>query len=267
MADPTGLIAKSGIELLTFGTPNGYKISILLEELKGAYGKDYTYQSINIAHNIQKEPWYTAICANGRIPAIVDHDRGGFAVYEGLAILGYLTRRYDPLNKFSFPVDSNEYDEAETWMAWQHGGLGPMQGQAGHFVRYAKEKIPYGIQRYVGETERLYGILNKRLEGRDYVVGNKFSIADINLLGWVNVARLAGIILEEQFPNIGRWLDRCLERPAVRRGFAIPYVSPLTNASVKEIVETNPAMKRQVEETDKLIMNAKTQYGYKYASP
>ncbi|KAI3330699.1 glutathione S-transferase II [Ustulina deusta] len=266
-SEPTGLIAKSGIELLTFGTPNGYKISILLEELKEAYGKDYTWQSVNISKNTQKEPWFTAISANGRIPAIVDHDRGDFAVFEGLAILGYLTRRYDPENKFSFPVDSNEYDEAETWMAWQHGGLGPMQGQVGHFLRFAKEKIPYAIQRYVGETERLYGILDARLQGRDYIVGNKFSIADINLLGWVNVSRLGGFVLEERFPNISKWLDRSLARPAVQRGFAIPSASAFTNAAVQASIASDPEKKKQVEETEKLIQDAKDQYGYKYASP
>ncbi|KAI0535043.1 glutathione S-transferase II [Xylaria digitata] len=267
-SEPTGLIAKSGIELLTFGTPNGYKASILLEELKAAYGKDYTWQSVNISKNTQKEPWFTAVSPNGRIPAIVDHDRDGFSVFEGLAILGYLTRRYDPEHKFSFPVESKEYDEAETWLAWQHGGVGPMQGQAGHFVRFAKEKIPYGIQRYVGETERLYGVLNTRLEGRDYIVGNKFSIVDINLVGWVNVSRLSDIVLEDQFPNVAKWLDRILARPAVQKGFAIPHASPLTNAIVKETLAGSDAEKKKpFEDTHKLIQDAKDQYGYKYASP
>ncbi|KAI8950279.1 glutathione S-transferase [Xylaria longipes] len=267
MSEPTGLIAKSGIELLTFGTPNGYKISILLEELKEAYGRDYTWQSVNISKNTQKEPWFVAAGANGRIPAIVDHDRDGFAVFEGLAILGYLTRRYDPENKFSFPVDSNEYDEAETWMAWQHGGLGPMQGQANHFLRFTKEKIPYGIQRYIGETERLYGVLNTRLEGRNYVVGEKFSIADINLLGWANVTMLAGIDLEAQFPNVQKWLERCLARSGVQKGFAIPNESSFTNAAVKKAIETDPEKKKQAEETAALVKDAKEKYGYKYASP
>ncbi|KAI0450778.1 glutathione S-transferase [Xylaria acuta] len=267
MSEPTGLIAKSGIELLTFGTPNGYKVSILLEELKEAYSRDYTWQSVNIMKNTQKEPWFLAAGANGRIPAIVDHDRDGFAVFEGLAILGYLTRRYDPQHKFSFPVDSNEYDEAETWMAWQHGGLGPMQGQANHFLRFTKEKIPYGIQRYVGETERLYGVLNARLEGRDYVVGGKFSIADINLLGWANGATFAGIDLEGQFPNVHKWLERCLARPGVQKGFAIPSASSFSNAAVKKAIETDPEKKKQAEETAALIKDAKEKYGYKYASP
>ncbi|TGJ86266.1 hypothetical protein E0Z10_g2496 [Xylaria hypoxylon] len=267
MSEPTGLIAKSGIELLTFGTPNGYKVSILLEELKAAYGKEYTWQSIHIGKNTQKEPWFVAAGANGRIPAIVDHDRDGFAVFEGLAILGYLTRRYDPEHKFSFPVDSNEYDEAETWMAWQHGGLGPMQGQANHFLRFTKEKIPYGIQRYVGETERLYGVLNTRLANREYVVGGKFSIVDINLIGWVNGSTFAGLDLEGQFPNVHNWLERCLARPAVQKGFTVPDGSSFSNAAVKKAIQTDPEKKKQAEETAALINDAKEKYGYKYASP
>ncbi|KAI0966129.1 glutathione S-transferase [Xylaria arbuscula] len=267
MAEPTGLIAKSGIELLTLGTPNGYKASIILEELKEAYGKEYTWQAINIGKNTQKEPWFTAVGANGRIPVIVDHDRDGFPVFEGLAILGYLTRRYDPENRFSFPVDSNEYDEAETWLAWQHGGIGPMQGQGNHFLRFAKESIPYGIQRYIGETERLYGILNSRLADREWVVGNKFSIVDINLLGWANATALGGIDLEEQFPNVAKWLERALARPGVQKGFSVPAVSSFSNAAVKKAIATDPEAKKRHEETVKLINDAKEKYGYKYSSP
>jgi hypothetical protein len=119
---PTGLIAKSGIELLTWGTPNGHKASIILEELKAAYGKDYVFQGINISENIQKEPWFTKLSPNGRIPAIVDHDRNDFSVFEGAAILAYLTRHYDPEHKFSF-TDPDDLSRCEQWVAWQHGGL------------------------------------------------------------------------------------------------------------------------------------------------
>ncbi|KAI0120507.1 glutathione S-transferase [Hypoxylon sp. NC0597] len=269
MAEPTGLIAKSGIELLTFGTPNGHKASILLEELKEAYGKDYTWQSINIMKNTQKEPWFTAICPNGRIPAIVDHDRGDFAVFEGLAILGYLTRHYDPEHKFSFPVDSDDYSVAEQWMAWQHGGVGPMQGQANHFFRFAKEKIPYAIQRYVGETERLYGVLDKRLSDRDYIAGpgrGKYSIADINLFGWCNVAVFSGIDLD-MFPNVQKWLERINERPAVKKGLAVPSESQLTNGAVLKARREDPEKKREAEEQLRFLNECKEKYGYKYASP
>jgi glutathione S-transferase len=126
MSRPTGLIASKGIELLTWGTPNGVKATVLLEELRDAYGKDYTMQAVNISQNIQKEPWFTALNPNGRIPVLVDHDNSDLAVFEGNAILSYLTRKYDPEHKFSFKIDDNDYTRAESWIGWQHGGLGPM---------------------------------------------------------------------------------------------------------------------------------------------
>jgi hypothetical protein len=125
-ARPTGLIATSGIELLTWGTPNGHKAAIILEELKAAYGKDYVYQGINIGQNVQKEPWFTKYSPNGRIPAIVDHDRNDFSVFEGAAILAYLTRHYDPEHQFSF-TDPDDLSRCEQWIAWQHGGLVRME--------------------------------------------------------------------------------------------------------------------------------------------
>ncbi|KAK3303451.1 P-loop containing nucleoside triphosphate hydrolase protein [Chaetomium strumarium] len=272
MAEPTGLIAKSGIELLTFGTPNGHKISILLEELKEAYGKEYTVQSVNIGKNTQKEPWYTALNPNGRIPTIIDHDRGGFAVFEGLAILTYLARHYDPEHKFSFPVDSDDYSVAEQWMSWQHGGLGPMQGQAFHFLT-ASEKIPYGIKRYVGETERLYGILNARLADRDYVAGpgrGKYSIADLSLIGWVNVSEIIGIDLAGQFPNVKAWLERLLARPAVQRGLTVPGGEPgrWSHVNVERALKGEAGTEdllKMYEQNKKLVADAKEKYGYKYA--
>lgn len=126
MSRPSSLLATKGIELLTLSTPNGYKASVVLEELKEAYGLQYTWQSIDISKNIQKEPWFIAVNPNGRIPALVDHDNGGLNVFEGNAILSYLTRRYDTENRFSFAVDDDDYTHAEAWIGWQHGGLGPM---------------------------------------------------------------------------------------------------------------------------------------------
>ncbi|ORY62696.1 putative disulfide bond reductase yfcG [Pseudomassariella vexata] len=220
--------------------------------------------------NTQKEPWFTAINPNGRIPAIVDHDRNDFAVFEGISILGYLTRLYDPDHKFSFPVDSDDYTVAEEWIGWQHGGLGPMQGQANHFLRFAKDKILYSIQRYVGESERLYGILDKRLESREYVAGQgkgKYSIADMSILGWANVTTMVGIDLD-MFPNVQAWLDRCLARPAVKKGFAVPSESPMSNAALKHAIETEDAeAKKKHEETLALVDESKEKYCYKYSSP
>ncbi|KFA66577.1 hypothetical protein S40285_07304 [Stachybotrys chlorohalonatus IBT 40285] len=241
-------------------TPNGYKASIILEELKEAYGLQYTWQSIDISKNIQKEPWFIAVNPNGRIPAIVDHDNNGLNVFEGNAILSYLTRRYDPEHRFSFALDDDDYTRAESWIGWQHGGVGPMQGQANHFVRYAKEKIPYGIQRYVGEAERLYGILDTQLKDRDFVVGpgrGKFSIADISLLGWTHGLPGSTISID-QFPNVKAWYQRCVDRPGVQRGLAVPAKARTT--PLAEPDEADRDLKALVEE-------AKKQYGYKYTSP
>jgi glutathione S-transferase len=264
MSDPTGLIANKGIELLTLGTPNGYKASILLEELKDAYGLEYTTQVIDISKDIQKEPWFIAINPNGRIPAIVDHDNGGLAVFEGNAILGYLARRYDTENRFSFAVDDDDYTRSEAWIGWQHGGVGPMQGQANHFLHAAKEKIPWGIQRYVGETERLYGVLDAHLKDRDFIVGpgrGRYSIADIALLGWTNSLRATTIDIS-RFPAVKAWFHRSAERPAVRRGLAVP-----TQGRTSLLVEPDEAAAAKSADLKEIVDKAKEQYGYRYKSP
>ncbi|KAK7747329.1 hypothetical protein SLS53_001582 [Cytospora paraplurivora] len=266
--EPTGPIAKEGIELFTLGTPNGYKISILLEELKEAYGDKapkVTYQTIDISKGTQKEEWFIKINPNGRIPAIIDHDRNDFAVFEGASILSYLTKHYDPENKVSFPYESDNHSVAEQWISWQHGGIGPMQGQANHFLRAAPIKIPWGIQRYVGESERLYGILDARLKDRDFVAGpgrGKFSIADISLLGWANVTIPSGIDVPGKFPNVQAWLDRSLARPGVQRGFAVPSPSKNLNHLLPQRFQEDPEAKEKFEETKKLIDDAKKQYNY-----
>jgi len=261
---PTGPATDKGIELFTWTTPNGWKASILLEELKEAYNLSYTTTSIDIGTNVQKEPWFTSINPNGRIPAIIDHDNNDLPVFEGNAILSYLTRKYDPDHLFSFSPDSDDYTRAESWIGWQHGGVGPMQGQAGHFLRAAKEQIPWAIQRYVGETERLYGILDAHLakpENKGYVVGGRYSIADIALVGWVNVAPFATLDLEGQFPHVAAWLRKIWERPAVQKGFAVPKPSAFGGSTLSD--ET----KKQIEELKKVVDESKKKYGYVYTSP
>ncbi|GME28873.1 Glutathione s-transferase [Neofusicoccum parvum] len=268
MSRPSGLIANKGIELLTFGTPNGHKASILLEELKEKYGLEYTFQSINIMENIQKEPWFTKLGPNGRIPVIVDHDNDSFPVQEGAAILAYLTRHHDPEHHFTF-ADPKDLSRAEQWVAWQHGGVGPMQGQANHFYRLAKERIPYPTQRYVGETERLYGILDSHLADRDYIVGpgrGKYSIADIANFSWINVAYFAGVDLD-QFPNLHKWWERVEARPAVRKGTSVPTENGLINRPYKERLQTDAEFKKSEEKLAEICRKAKEQYGYKYSSP
>jgi len=199
-------------------------------------------------------------------PVIVDHDQGGFAVQEGLAILTYLTRHYDPDHKFSFS-DPLDVSRAEQWMAWQHGGLGPMQGQANHFNRFAKERIAYGMQRYTGETERLVGILDTHLKTTDYLVGNKFSIADIASFGWVYLLRFAGVDLDD-FPSLKAWSERIEARPAVQKGLHIPSAPfiPGNGAYVEKMKEDQEFAQKENDLAEK-IKAAKEQYGYKYSSP
>jgi len=148
------------------------------------------------------------------------------------AILAYLARKYDTENKFSFKYDTEDYSRAEQWVAWQHGGIGPMQGQANHFHRLAKERIPYPTQRYVGETERLWGVLDKQLSGRDYIVGagkGQYSIADIACFSWCNWGYFAGVEVTD-FKNVEAWLKRIDARPAVKRGVDIPKQAGNVNA-------------------------------------
>ncbi|KAF2454019.1 glutathione S-transferase [Lineolata rhizophorae] len=242
---------------------------MLLEELKDAYGTDYTFQSVNIGQNTQKEPWFTKLGPNGRIPVLVDHDRGGISLMEGAAILNYLVKHYDPEHKFSFS-DDDETSDAEQWVAWQHGGLGPMQGQANHFVRYAKEFIPYGIFRYVGETERLYGVLDMHLEGRDYIAGKgkgKFSYADCASWGWVNSASFIAIDLEGQFSNVAAWWKRINDRPAVQRGLKVPSGNPSGREVFKQKIAEDPEFRQKEEEVMAKIADVKKQYNYVYKSP
>ncbi|KAL9479470.1 hypothetical protein ACSS6W_004256 [Trichoderma asperelloides] len=265
---PCGLIGQTGIELLTCNTPNGVKISILLEELKEAYGLDYVYQNIDIMENIQKEPWFTRHSPNGRIPAIVDHDREQFSVFETAAILMYLTRHYDPEHKFSF-CDTNDISRSEQWVAWQHGGLGPMQGQANHFYRIIKDEISYPTQRYIGETERLYGVLDTQLKGRDYLVGpdrGRYSIADIASFGWVNTSYFSGIILSK-FPNVERWWKKIRDRPAVQMGIRIPEPSQVQNGRIQERLEEEPLFKAEDDDRRMAGDRAKKQFNYKFSSP
>jgi len=231
--------------LWTAATPNGYKASIYLEELKAAYGPekvDYEAKSLSFAKNEQKEEWFIKINPNGRIPALTDHLRNDFNVFESAAILLYLAQHYDTKHEFSFdPVkEANDYSEALQWIFFAHGGVGPMQGQANHFFRYAPEKIPYGINRYITETKRLYGVLEIRLSengGREYLAGpgkGKYSIADINVFGWVRAWKWCGIESLDFCPHVEAWLGRVAARPAVEIGVTVPGSGHKPNLSKEE---------------------------------
>jgi GST-like protein len=195
--------------LYTSATPNGHKISILLEEL----GVPYVVHPIDLGKNEQKEPEYLKINPNGRIPAIVDD---GFAVFESGAIMIYLAEQH---GRF-MPSDVKRRSEVIQWLMFQMAGIGPMQGQANVFVRYFPEQLQAVIDRYQKETLRLYGVLESRLDGRSYLC-DEYSIADIACWTWVNYHDWAGVSLDD-LPRVQDWYDRIAARPAVDRGLCVP---------------------------------------------
>ncbi|KAH9943115.1 glutathione S-transferase C-terminal-like protein [Epithele typhae] len=216
------------IVLYTAGTPNGHKVSVFLEELKTAYGLQYDTQKIDIgSKNEQKEPWFIKLNPNGRIPTITDRSRGDFSVFETAAILLYLQQHYDKEGKFGFDKESqpNDYSEMLQWIFFAHGGVGPMQGQANHFNHFAPEDIPYAKKRYLNETKRLYGVLEIRLQDRDWLAGpgrGVYSLADINVVPWIRIHNYAGIESLDEWPRVKAWVEAALARPAFQVGIKVP---------------------------------------------
>lgn len=201
-----------GLELFTAPTPNGRKASIALEEL----GLTYEVRLVRLRKLEQKEPAFLAINPNGRVPALVDHDEGGFAVFESGAILVYLAEKAGRL----MPADRQGRSRVMQWLMFQMSGVGPMQGQANVFFRYFPEKIPAVIDRYQNETRRLYGVMDGQLAQRDYLAGD-YSIADIAVYPWVAQHDWSGVDLSP-FANLSRWFERLSARPAVQRGMNVP---------------------------------------------
>ncbi|MEP9388816.1 glutathione S-transferase N-terminal domain-containing protein [Mesorhizobium sp. KR9-304] len=202
------------IELYYWPTPNGWKITIMLEEL----GVPYEVKYVNIGKGEQFEPSFLAIAPNNRMPAIIDPegpDGKPISIFESGAILQYLGRKF---GKY-YPSTERARVDVEQWLYWQVGGLGPMAGQAHHFRNYAPEKLPYAVDRYTNEVNRLYGVMNKRLADREFLAGD-YSIADMAAVGWVRSYKNQGQDLDD-FPNLKRWFDAILARPAVERALAV----------------------------------------------
>jgi glutathione S-transferase len=214
-------MSRPNIMLYTDTTPNGVKASIALEEL----GIPYKVEHVKINTNRQKEPWFLEINPNGRIPAMTDTFSDGkqIRLFESGGMFQYLVDEYDKDYKISFPKGTREYYEMMNWVFFQNAGLGPMQGQSNHFVRYAPEKIKYGMDRYVNETRRLYGVLDKHLQSSKsgFIVGDHISIADITTIGWVIAAGWAGVDIEE-FPTLKKWEEMMTAREGVKRGCEVP---------------------------------------------
>lgn len=202
------------IDLYYWPTPNGWKISIMLEEC----GLAYTMIPVNIGKGDQFKPDFLAISPNNRMPAIVDHngpEGRPISVFESGAILQYLGRKTGQF----YPADERKRVAVDEWLFWQMSGFGPMLGQTHHFRLYAPEKVPYAIERYTNETNRLYGVLNRRLEGRQFIC-DEYSIADMACIGWAKGWEKQGQDLK-QFPNVARWIEAVKARPAVQRGMAL----------------------------------------------
>lgn len=202
------------IELWYWPTPNGFKISIMLEEC----GLPYTMIPVNISKGEQFRPEFLKIAPNNRMPAIVDPAGPGgkpISIFESGAILQYLGRK---TGKF-YPAEERARVEVDQWLFWQMGGLGPMAGQLNHFKHYARENLTYAIKRYEDEVNRLYGVMNTRLKDRPFLAG-KYSIADMACVGWVNLWKRQDQNIDD-FPHVKRWLDAVKARPAVQRGMAL----------------------------------------------
>ena len=217
------------IALYYWPTPNGHKVSIMLEEL----GVPYQLHPIDIGKGEQFAPSFLKIAPNNRMPAIVDPDGPGgrpVSVFESGAILQYLGRKY---GRF-YPQEERLRIQVEEWLFWQVGGLGPMAGQANHFLVYAKEDLPYAKKRYSDEVHRLCGVMNKRLATRKFLAG-AYSIADMACWSWVlSAGKYTNM---DEFPNLKAWRDRVGKRPAVVRGKALgaDRRKPMTDADRKHL--------------------------------
>ncbi|MEC8672224.1 MAG: glutathione binding-like protein [Pseudomonadota bacterium] len=202
------------IELHYAPTPNGHKIAIALEEL----GLDYEVHRVNIGEGDQFKSEFLAFSPNNRIPAIIDHGADGdepVTVFESGAILVYLAEKTGRL----MPASGDGRKTVMEWLMWQMGGFGPMLGQAHHFNFYAKDKIGYAMDRYSNEANRLYGVLDRRLQGRDFVAGD-YSIADIAIFPWTRTYERQNVAIGD-YPNVVRWRKAIFDRPAVQRGMKV----------------------------------------------
>ena len=205
------------IDLYTWNTPNGYKVSVTLEEM----GLPYTVKPVDIGQGEQKRPEFLRINPNGRIPAIVDREEGDFAVFESGAIMLYLAEKTGKL----MPTDRKGRSRVIQWLMFQMAGVGPMQGQANVFFRYFPEKIQPAIDRYQNETRRLYTVLDTRLKESEYLAGD-YSIADIAHWAWVRIHGWAGVSVDG-LPHLQRWLAAIEARPAAQKGVTVPQPSQL----------------------------------------
>lgn len=217
------------IKLYTAATPNGRKISIMLEET----GLEYSVHSVDLDSMEQKQDWFLKINPNGRIPAMIDKDNGNLCLFESGAMLIYLADKAGRL----LPRAGKARYRVMQWLMFQMAGLGPMQGQAHVFYRYAPRKIKYAIDRYQNETKRLYGVLDKQLSQNEFIAGGRYSIADIAHWPWINEHEWAGVDIRK-FPDLRRWHKQIGKKTAVIKGMKVPQRSEeqdVKKARVKKV--------------------------------
>ena len=215
------------IDLYTSNTPNGYKVSIMLEEIK----LPYNVIAVDLVKKEQKKDEYLKLNPNGRIPTIVDRENKNFVVFESGAILIYLAEQSGKL----LPEHPDKRSVVLQWLMFQMGGIGPMQGQAHVFYRYAPEKIEYAINRYQNETFRLYKVLDDQLKEKEYLADD-FSIADIATWPWVRRHKWAGVEIEK-LSNLRRWMGNLENRPAFQKGIEVPYKLDRSNISAEKVIK------------------------------
>lgn len=215
------------IDLYTSNTPNGYKVSIMLEELK----LPYNVIAVDLVKKEQKKAEYLKLNPNGRIPIIVDRENKNFVVFESGAILIYLAEKTGQL----LPEQPEKRSVVLQWLMFQMGGIGPMQGQAHVFYRYAPEKIEYAINRYQKETLRLYQVLDDQLKNKEYLTDD-FSIADIATWPWVRRHQWAGVEIEKLY-NLRRWEENLENRPAFQKGIEVPFKMDRSNISRENAIK------------------------------
>ncbi|CAB4403914.1 unnamed protein product [Rhizophagus irregularis] len=228
------------ITLYTTGTQNGVKPGIILEEL----GIPYKVKNIELRKNQQYEPWFLKINPNGKIPAIVDHSKDDFPVFESTAIAIYLCENYDPEEKLLPKNDPKLRSQVIQWVMFEASGIGPTQGQSNFYCRFNPEKVPFAINKCANEIKRIYGVLNKSLEGKEYLVGNKFTLADAMSYPMVRGHFFSGVESIDEFPNLKAWVKRIDARPATQKGLNVPVPDIM-----KEFQE-NP---EKLEEFEKLM--------------
>jgi GST-like protein len=208
------------IELYTWGTPNGRKVSIMLEEL----GLPYNVHSVDISKGEQHQPEFLAVSPNNRIPGIIDPDGPDgepLALFESGAILIYLAEK---TKSELLPASGRDRAITLQWLMWQMGGVGPMFGQAHHFLFQPKEDVPYGKKRYHDETRRLYEVMNRRLDDAVYLAGDIYTVADVATYPWVARFPRHQVDLND-YPGVKRWFDEIGKRPAVAKGMAVPFLN------------------------------------------